>query len=254
MKLLRRIVRLVGLFSWFVVAGVYTMIVNRDRGWKGRARAAQITRSWAAISSRIVGLSIRVHGNPGAFPGGLVVSNHQGYLDIPVHASVFALRFAPKAEMRRWPFLGWLVGLNRPIWIDRSSRQKSRLVADEIAATLSNHISMVVYPEGTSTDGKHGLLPFKSTPFEAAVASGAPIQPVLTFLRSEPETDKPLAWFGSARLMPHLWRVLGLRKLVADVYLLKVVTPERDEARKELAERVWQSMNEEYWRIRDGGD
>ena len=253
MKLLRRLCRCAGLFCWFSAAGIYTMIVNPRRGWAGRRRAAEIARVWAAVSARIAGLRIRVHGDPAAFSGGLVVGNHQGYLDIPVHASVFPLRFAPKAEMRRWPFLGWIVGLSRPVWIDRSSRQKSREVAEEIAETLRQRISMVVYPEGTSSDGEHGLLPFKSTPFEAAVDAGAPILPVITLFRCEGEDPGgPLAWFGDAELLPHVWRILGLRRIEADLYLLDPVTPHPGEGRKELADRVREKMNEAYWRIRNG--
>ncbi len=244
-KMIRRVFRIAGVVFWFLAAGIYVAAVNRKGGWEKKRRAAELTRKWAVLSAKIAGVHVNVHGDAAAFPGGLVVGNHQSYLDIPVHASVFALRFAPKAEMRCWPLLGWLTSRNEPVWIDRSSRQKSREVAGEIAATLKNHISMIVYPEGTTSDGLHGLLPFKSTPFEAAIESGAPVQPVLTFYRCEPAGESA-AWFGDDPLAGHIWRILGLKKVVAEVYIMPLMKAEVGETRKAFAERVRNNMCEEY--------
>ena len=192
-----------------------------------------------------------MYGDPEAFEGGLIVGNHQGYLDIVAHASIFRIRFAPKKEIRSWPFLGFMISLNRPVWIDRKSRQKSKETAEEMVATMQNGIAMLVYPEGTSTDGQHGLLPFKSTPFEAAAELSLPIQPTLLFYEGVPKQTEPLAWYGDQKLLPHVWRILGLKEIRMRVYVLPVVYPKSGENRKELALRVHDLMEKEYWRGKD---
>ena len=181
----------------------------------------------------------------------MIVGNHQGYLDIVAHASIFRIRFAPKKEIRSWPFLGFMISLNRPVWIDRKSRQKSKETAEEMVATMQNGIAMLVYPEGTSTDGQHGLLPFKSTPFEAAAELSLPIQPTLLFYEGVPKQTEPLAWYGDQKLLPHVWRILGLKEIRMRVYVLPVVYPKSGENRKELALRVHDLMEKEYWRVKD---
>ena len=123
MALIRRLVRALLLLFWFLILTVWVALVNRKKGWDGVAKAAAWTRLWARGSARIAGHKIIVYGNPEAFEGGLIVGNHQGYLDIVAHASIFRIRFAPKKEIRSWPFLGFMISLNRPVWIDRKSRQ-----------------------------------------------------------------------------------------------------------------------------------
>lgn len=248
MRLFRRLFRLLKIYIWFWGMGLYVWLINREKGWDAVARAAHFTRIWAAQSAKIIDLKVRVEGSKDGFPGGLIVCNHQGYLDILVNASLFEIRFAPKSEMLRWPFLGKLVGLNRPVWIDRSSRQKSRHAAEEMVETMKHHISMLVYPEGTSTDGER-LLPFKSTPFEAACEVGLPILPVLLRYSSTPADGDggPLAWHGSDLLLPHIWRILGLKEICADVKILPVVYPIEGESRKELAARVHDLMETEFF-------
>ncbi|AVM43361.1 hypothetical protein C5Q97_01040 [Victivallales bacterium CCUG 44730] len=248
---IRRIVRFWKVVWWFIVSSIR---VHRDQkgrsGWDAVACSAWHAREWARGSARIFNFEIEVHGDPQQFPGGLIVSNHQGYLDILTHAAIFPIRFAPKMEMRKWPVLGPFVAQSRPIWINRTSRQKSKEAADEMIATLEHKINLLVYPEGTSTDGEHGLLPFKSTPFEAAVEAGCRIQPLLTFFSSGDPNAYPLAWFGHAALFPHIWRILGLSHVKADVYILPVVEPVPGENRKELAARVHELMCAEYKRIK----
>ena len=223
MALIRRLVRALLLFCWFLILTIWVALINRKKGWDGVAKAAAWTRLWARGSARIAGHRITVYGDPEAFEGGLIVGNHQGYLDIVAHASIFRIRFAPKKEIRSWPFLGFMISLNRPVWIDRKSRQKSKETAEEMVATMQNGIAMLVYPEGTSTDGQHGLLPFKSTPFEAAAELSLPIQPTLLFYEGVPKQTEPLAWYGDQELLPHVWRILGVHDL----------------------------MEKEYWRVKD---
>ena len=97
----------------------------------------------------------------------MLVANHVSWLDIIVLSAVAPVSFIAKAEMRTWPLFGQLAWLQRTIFVRREQRRQSANQANEIAERLSAHDIIVLFPEGTTTDG-HQLAPFKTTLFEAA--------------------------------------------------------------------------------------
>jgi len=245
MALLRRIRRLAVCFVWMWPYGLWSLI-HAIGGRAGIRRVAYFTRGWGRFLVRHVApIEVKLRGNRSIAPGSLIVSNHQSYIDILVHASLFPIRFAPKAEIRHWPVVGWYLAISRPVWVDRQSRQKSMAVMKEFRRTLEDGVSLLVYPEGTTTDGRHGLLPFKSTPFETVTGTDFIIQPILTRYRLCPDGWNP-AWYGDQTLLPHVWKLLGYPKLYASVTILDPVTARPGETRKELARRVENIMREAW--------
>lgn len=184
-------------------------------------------------------MKIKVYGKTSEFDGGLIVSNHQGYLDIIAHSTTFPIRFTPKQDIRHWPIMGLYLGISRPIWVDRSSKQKSIKLMRDFIETMQHDIPLIIYPEGTSTDGVSGLLPYKSTPFAAVSETNLPILPIITWFEPPPDGNS-LAWFGEgsdATLFPHLMRVLGYKRINVEIHVMPIIRPEgRD--RKELAKYV----------------
>ncbi len=247
----RKFCRIAGALLWCLLSLIWGLLTSRGPREKRELAALERTRTWASGLAKIIGLQVICHGDPDTFPGGLIVSNHVGYLDIMAHGSLFKLKFAPKAEMRKWPLLGWVTAQNFPVWIDRTSRTKAAASSAAMAEAMRKGFSMLVYAEGTSTDGEHGLLPFKSTAFEAVLESGKNILPCLTFYRSVPASDVPLGWFGDISLMAHAWHILGLKRLIAEVWIFDEIVPLPGESRKELALRVHDFLEREFWRIKN---
>ena len=247
MILLRRLRKIVLLLIWFfitlIAAGLDTLL---RRKWSTVSAGAKWTKIWAKTAGKIIGLKITVHGTPSEGAGKLVVSNHTGYLDIVAQGALFPLRFAPKIEMRSWPLFGWLVSLSHPVWVDRTNRARAGKTAEQFKQTLEHKLSLLVYPEGTSTDGRHGLLPFKSTAFEAALAADVPLLPVLVFHKGIPEGVFDPAWSGDIGLLTHIGGVLGLKEIHSCVYIMPVVHLREGENRKELAQRMHQLMTAYY--------
>jgi len=110
--------------------------------------------------ARILGFNIRVVGQRrrGAT---LFVANHLSYIDIVILGACFRGSFISKAEVRQWPIFGWLAILQRTVFI-RRERAAARKQAEEINARLEAGDSLMLFPEGTSSDG-NGVLPFKSS-------------------------------------------------------------------------------------------
>ncbi|MBN1527008.1 MAG: 1-acyl-sn-glycerol-3-phosphate acyltransferase [Candidatus Omnitrophica bacterium] len=239
-----RVYRIAALIIWSAIAAILSAPSQLRAGWKGVKDVSRFVYLWNKGVARIINLRVKVSGKVPSLSGGLVVSNHLSYIDIVTHGSTLPVRYSPKSDIAKWPLLGWYLALSRPIWIDRRSKQASKKALEEFAETMNNGMYLIVYPEGTSTDGKNGILPFKSTSFEAAIASNAPIIPVLTSYR-QPPGEPTVCWYGDMTLLPHAWQVLGFPTIEAELRFLEPVFPE-GRPRKELASLVHEVMSLEY--------
>ncbi len=208
-------------------------------------RGSRFTRLWATGAWRILGGHTEVLGGAPRSGGGMMISNHLSYLDIMVHAGLFGVRFAPKIEMKNWPLVGPMTVVNNPVWIDRRRRGRAGGAMKEMCGALAGEVPLLVYPEGTNSEGD-GLLPFKTTCFAAAIEADAPIRPLLT--RYLPAADgTPLPWVGPEGLLTHFWRVLGLKEIRCQVYIMPEVRAD-GRGRKELTEFLHDAMAEQYRR------
>ncbi|HCE45424.1 MAG TPA: hypothetical protein DET40_17940 [Lentisphaeria bacterium] len=245
MTFLRRIIRFPAILVWFAITGIYALFIGFGSR-KGIKRVTKVAMLWGAGNARIINMNIKVVGDPHKIEGGIIVSNHLSYLDILAHAAVFRLRFTPKADIARWPFLGWFIYVSRPIWVNRESRQESHLTLRKYKETLEDGINLIVYPEGTSSDGK-GILPFKSTPFEAVVSGNFKIHPILTRYVRKPD-EPTLCWYGGMTLVPHCWYVLGRKSTEVEIHILQPILS-NGKNRKELARFVHDYMEKEYEKL-----
>ena len=248
----RKIYRIGLLLPWLVFMGFFSAPVRLRRdGWAVIAGMTRMIQIWGRGLLWIFNIRLKVVGDVQSCCGGLIVSNHMGYVDVFVHSAVFGLRFAPKSDVRSWPVLGWYTSLTHPIWIERSSRLKTQASLKEIRETLEHKVPMIVYPEGTSTDGMR-VLPFKSSLFEVVAEDGNyVIQPILTVYRVPEGADSP-CWYGDLSLMPHVWRLLGIPWIDTEVRILSPI-PAEGRDRKELALLAHEAVakaHEEYMRDR----
>jgi 1-acyl-sn-glycerol-3-phosphate acyltransferase len=183
----------------------------------GRPWVASFPRFYHRQCCRMLGLAVRIIGNPTPARPVLFAVNHVSYLDITVLGSLIAGSFIAKTEVARWPLFGWLARLQRSVFINRQVRSTAEQ-RDSIAGRLAANEALILFPEGTSGDGNR-ILPFKSALFSVAdhrAAGPVTVQPVsiaYTRLDGMPigRRLRPLfAWYGSMAMAPHLWTVLGL--------------------------------------------
>lgn len=182
----------------------------------------RMPRFWHRMASRVIGLKIRVVGEPAGRgdTGVLIAANHVSWLDIVALGAAAPVSFIAKSEVSGWPGVSILAKLQETVFIERERRGKTGEQAAAIRERLSRGDTIVLFAEGTTSDGNF-LLPFKSSLFGAVGlnpgADGKPvrIQPVAityTHLHGMPmgRYDRPVAsWPGDVELGPHLWRVLG---------------------------------------------
>lgn len=212
--MLRRCRRAVAL-TFSVLGSVFEAWTNSLRRPLTPTEQALWLQSAARKVLAAAGIDLRVVGVP---PGrGLVVSNHLSYLDVAAFAAVMPCAMVSKIEVSRWPVFGVAARQGGTIFIDRSSRESSEAVALEIAGRLSRPVPILVFPEGTSSDGTE-VLRFHSRLFEPAAVTEAPITAAAIGYEAADGTPEPaLCWFGDQAFLPHLWRVLGHEKLCIQV-------------------------------------
>ena len=106
------------------------------------------------VRVRVIGTP--VHGQPA-----LILCNHVSWLDIPLLASIGPVAFVAKQEVSRYPIVGVIAKLMRTVFVDRTRRHQTPEVNAEIAERLNEGHPVVLFAEGTSSDGNR-VLEFRS--------------------------------------------------------------------------------------------
>jgi lyso-ornithine lipid O-acyltransferase len=179
-----------------------------------------IPRLWHTLVTWAFGLRVTVHGEMTRQRPLMLASNHVSWSDITVLSGIANVCFIAKSELAGWPIFGTLARLQRTIFVERERKRTSGAQASDLAERLVAGDVMVLFAEGSTSDGNL-IMPFKSTLFgaaEMAVRSGAAdkvsIQPVaITYARVHGmpmgRLHRPLAaWIGDMDLVPHLASVL----------------------------------------------
>jgi 1-acyl-sn-glycerol-3-phosphate acyltransferase len=189
----------------------------RVRVW-GRitlVQRAQWLHESACRILKALGIRTTVHGEVPKY--GLVVANHLSYLDIAIVSAVMPCFFVSKAEIASWPYFGRAARTGGTIFIDRRSRASTAEVARQIADRLSLPVPVLLFPEGTSSDGSR-VLRFHSSLFEPAAAAGAPVTAAaVRYILDHGAKERDLCWFDDTLFLPHLWKALGTPAFFAEV-------------------------------------
>jgi 1-acyl-sn-glycerol-3-phosphate acyltransferase len=196
---------------------------------------------------KIVGIRLNVEGEVAAEQGVLLISNHVSWIDITVLSAVAPVSFVAKQEVASWPFVSWLAKLQRSVFVDRNRRNEVGDKANEILERLASGDHIVLFAEGTSSDG-NSVLPFKTALFAAAKPMdgrrmGANVSAQTLALTYPKIYGLPLcrrgrhviAWYGDMDLASHAWRLLGLGPIDANIRIGPPVPLDSFPDRKALA-------------------
>lgn len=174
------------------------------------------------ILCALIGVRIREVGRRSTASPALILSNHVSWLDICVITALSPVVFVAKSEVAGWPLFGWLARLQRTIFINRQARHQTGAATKEIAGRLLGGDAVVLFAEGTSSDGIR-VLPFRSSLVGAvhhALGNSThhthvTVQPMslayvsLSGVPMGRGLRERVAWYGDADLIPHLLAVLA---------------------------------------------
>ena len=161
--------------------------------------------------SHVLGIDLIVEGT---LPSqGLIVANHLGYLDVIALGSILPCRFVAKADVARWPVFGAMARRGGTVFINREKRSDVVSANTLLVSFLSQPICMVIFPEGTSSDGS-SVLPFYPSLLEPAIFSDCPVTPLrISYHLSGADAGRCMAYHGDMTLIPHLWNLLRYNKM-----------------------------------------
>jgi 1-acyl-sn-glycerol-3-phosphate acyltransferase len=196
------------------------------------------------VSCRIMGIAVEVHGRRSPEQPVLYVANHISWLDIFTLGGVMTPSFVARADLEGWVGFGWLSTLRRTIFIDRENRARSGAHLEQMIERLEAGDSLILFPEGTSSDGGR-VLPFKSSLFAVAERwqgeKPLTVQPVTvayTRINAMPlgrHFRSYVGWYGDMDLMPHVWELLGFGRVTAVITFHEPVTLQTVGGRKAMS-------------------
>jgi len=244
MPWLRRTLRLPLLVLHILLGVILTGLLAWGDARALPAFSRRIVRWWLGTVGVILGVKVTVHGRP--LPGPvLMTAPHLSWLDIAVLGGAEECVFLSKAEVRRWPVVGWLAARAGTLFIHRGRRHSMEQAVADIADALGRGHRVVVFPEGTTTSGT--LRRFKGRMLQAAADTGAPIQPVMLRYPHAGGTHLQVPFVGDADLVGHVWALSAQSGIRAEIAYLDPITDvghKPNELAREAEQAVRQALGQ----------
>lgn len=216
-------------------------------GRPGSAGARALERSLFQRVLRGVGLSLEVRGQPAPLDGTLYIANHVSWADVALFGSFIDAQFVAKSEVGEWPIIGALARRLGPVFVSREQRHSVSAQADAIRQRLRAGEGVILFPEGTTSDG-NDVLPFRTSLFAAADAARR-VQPIaITYvaLDGTPLTPKRLAeisWTGDEGLLANA-AALARHATLGIMHFLPPLDPRDFPHRKALADQARRAIRD----------
>jgi 1-acyl-sn-glycerol-3-phosphate acyltransferase len=230
-------------FGLIALAHVWITALRIPNRWKIVSR---LSRSFVLLMRMILNIRITVIGDEGHLERGgyVIISNHMSYVDGIVLGSLFPVLFVSKREVKSWPIIGQWVTLCGTVFINRQRKELVGQLVAEISRKLRQECNILLFPEGTSTDGER-MLPFQTAPLAAPLRNRSIIVPVTIAYKSIDEQPVStgnrdlIYWYGDMDFLTHFWKLLSLRGAEVFVTIQPTIEcfryPDNSAGRKKLA-------------------
>jgi 1-acyl-sn-glycerol-3-phosphate acyltransferase len=200
--------------GWALTLCLFHFCVGRLRGPMTLERRTRWVHKCGHLVTAGMGIEVRVTGHPPA--SGLLVSNHLSYLDIVAYCAATPCFLISKKEVRSWPFFGMLARMGGTLFVDRARLASAEAVARQISHRLVYPAPILLFPEGTSSDGRK-VLRFHTRLIEPAVIAEAQMTAAAIRYVVQGGHERDLCWFDDTLFLPHLFRVLGTAGFSAEI-------------------------------------
>ncbi len=216
MNFFRAIGRTFRVMGLFVVAGTELIVKQPET----REERADWLHRVCAKALRELEIEIRVMG---LFPEhGAVISNHLSYLDILVFAAIHPCVFVSKAEIEKWPAIGWMTTMSGAVYVARGHGGSALKAGNGVQAVVDAGLPVVFFPEGTTSNGR-GLLKFHSGLLAQVIKAGSPVTAAYVRYGFSIENghgvnvEDDVCYWGDRNMWAHMFKFLGLRGVRAEV-------------------------------------
>jgi 1-acyl-sn-glycerol-3-phosphate acyltransferase len=237
-------------FALVATVHVWISIFGLPNRWQVISR---LNRNFTLLVRLILNIKVCVSGDEGQLERGgyVIIANHVSYVDGIVLGSIFPIVFVSKREVKKWPIVGQWNVLCGTIFINRQRKELAGALIDELTRKLKQEANILLFPEGTSTNGEQ-MLPFQTVPLAAPLRSRSIIVPVTIAYKtideqpvSAPNRDL-IYWYGDMDFVSHFWNLLALRNVEVLVTIQPKIEcfryPDNSAGRKKLAEDCYNSV------------
>lgn len=214
MAFLRRLYRL-PLLLLLLVLGLLCLILIQP--WLPLQGRRSMVRAWSWAFLRVCGVRVNetwAGEGPARTlaelaPGRMIISNHVSWLDVFAINAQAASAFVAKAEIQRWPVVGWLVSLAGTVFIKRGDTQAIPDVIRQMRERLSQGYPVALFPEATTHVGPT-LRKFHGKLLQAAIDEQAELVPLgIQFLYADGSPAEAAWYVGDTTFAQSFWSVLG---------------------------------------------
>jgi 1-acyl-sn-glycerol-3-phosphate acyltransferase len=218
-----------------------------DAAGEDRARSLELRgerlQRVARDLCRVHGFEVRCEGVLPSRPA-ILVANHVSYVDAPVLASLAPCTVIAKGEIRNWPLLGAGAAALGVLFVDRRSANSGARALRESMRALAAGVSVLGFPEGTTTKGDD-VLPFRRGLFGVARILNVPVVPIAIHYATP-----ALRWFGDTWFLPHYLKTAMRPSSLVHVRIGRAVSPAAYHSAEDLAHRVRSQVRSMLWRVR----
>lgn len=228
-------------FYLVIILGLFFSLI----GLQGRKWLAYFLSAWGSSICKIMRLEVDVIGDP-PVPPYFLISNHLSYIDIFMMISKTSSVFIAKNEVLSWPIFGFMSHTLGMLFVDRSKRKDVIRVNELISKRISNAQGILLFPEGTTSNGSK-ILPFKASLLAYPADNNLPVH-YATIRYSTPDTEphasESVCWWTDITFPSHFIELLKLRKINGTIHFGNEPITNKD--RKELASNLYKKANEQF--------
>jgi len=209
---------------------------------------------FSAVLLRLMGVTIIPDKNPDRLKSNyLIVANHLSYIDILILSRLFPCCFVTSMEIRQTPFLGHITALAGCVFVERRTRRFLTRETREISTALKSGLNVIVFPEGTSSNGDT-VLRFRQPLLQASVDSGKDILPVciayeaINHIRITPQNRDRVFWYGDMTFFKHFANLSHIRHIQVRVTLSPILPVSIRDTPADLSARTHKIVKTAYLR------
>jgi 1-acyl-sn-glycerol-3-phosphate acyltransferase len=238
--------------AYLLSSGLLTLLPLSSRA--RRSARIRTTSFFSSVALMLFGVHTRVKHRERLHKTGrgrLIISNHVSYVDVLILSALLPSVFITSRELKTTPLLGMLATLGGSLFVDRRRPVGLKGEIEIIAHVLGQGFSVVLFPEGTTSNGDR-VHTFKKSLFDSAVTTGTDILPLC--LRYRKINDGPLTagnrdalfYYGGVSFTKHFPGFLALKSVEVDVSPLNVLRVDGLSSRKELATAAHELITRAY--------
>jgi 1-acyl-sn-glycerol-3-phosphate acyltransferase len=235
----RQPLRLAVRFVWFALELVGFFIQYFFRvAFKPESEKLRARTLWLQASSRrtlrILNATIETFGE--VPPAGLLVCNHLSYLDILAISATHPAVFVAKKDVRGWPLFGTFATLAGTVFVNRERRTEVGRTTAQMQELLNQDVLLVLFPEGTSSDGAT-VLPFKSSLLEPVAGGTKSVTAgLISYALGDGKVEDEICYWRDMTFFPHLINLFSKKDIRIRLRFTPVADCKPD--RKELATQL----------------